>query len=255
MEKYGADAIRYWAASSKLGADFDYQEKDVITGKKFAIKLLNATNFVFMNLKDWNGKKPGKLEKDDVEFLGKLNTIIEASTKNFDKYEYSKVKQEVEQFFWSDFCDYYLETVKQLVYKGKGSKKLSVQYTLYKSLLTILKLMAPFTPFITEEIYQEYFKKFEKDKSIHVSAWPKPGKEKYKGDWERIKDNISKIRQKKSKAHVSLNVPVEKVTLPVKDYKVIKNYEERFLSTSGSICVEAGKEFKVDIRQKNKENK
>ncbi len=247
MAKYGADAIRYWAASSKLGADFDYQEKDVITGKKFITKLTNATNFVFMNLEDWNGKKPNKLEKDDVEFLGKLNTIIEASIKNFDKYEYSKVKQNAEQFFWLDFCDYYLETVKKLVYNGEGHKKLSAQHTLYKSLLTILKLMAPFTPFITEEIYQKYFKKFEKDKSIHLSEWPKPGKEKYKGDWQIIKENISKIRQIKSKAHVSLNVPVGKVILPVKDYKIIKNYEERFLSTSGAMLIEGGKEFKVDM--------
>jgi valyl-tRNA synthetase len=255
MAKYGADAIRYWAASSKLGADFDYQEKDVITGKKFITKLTNATNFVFMNLEDWNGKKPNKLEKDDVEFLGKLNTIIEVSTKNFDKYEYSKVKQDVDQFFWSDFCDYYLETVKELVYKGKGHKKLSAQYTLYKSLLTILKLMAPFTPFITEEIYQKYFKKFEKEKSIHISEWPKQGKEKYKDDWQIIKENISKIRQIKSEAHVSLNVPVGKVILPVKDYEIIKNYKERFVDVSGAQRLESGKEFKVEILPVGTEHK
>ena len=247
IEKYGADAIRYWAASSKLGRDFDYQEKDVITGKKFTTKLMNATNFVFMNLEDWKGKKPNKLEKDDIEFLGKLNELIQESTKNFEKYEYSKVKQDAEQFFWSDFCDYYLETVKKLIYNGKGNKRLSAQYTLYKSLLTILKLMAPFTPFITEEIYQTHFKKFEKDKSIHVSEWPKVGREEYTKDWEIIKENISKIRQEKSKANVSLNVPVGSITLPEKDYKIIKNYEERFLSTSGAICIKAGKEFKMNI--------
>ena len=264
VNKYGADALRFWAAGSKLGEDLTYQEKDIITGKKFVTKLLNAAKFVFMNLEGWNGKsprddsgepKPKKLEKDDIEFLGKLNEIIKSCTENFEKYEYFKVKQDAEQFFWSDFCDYYLETVKNLVYKGKGSKKLSAQYTLYKSLLTVLKLMAPFTPFITEEIYQTYFKKFEKDKSIHISEWPKVGKEKYKGDWEIFKKNLYKIRQAKSKAHVSLNAPVEKVTLPIKDYKIIKNYEERFLSTSGAICVKVGKEFKVEITQNDKENK
>jgi valyl-tRNA synthetase len=246
MEKYGADAIRYWAASSKLGGDFDYQEKDVITGKKFVTKLMNATNFVFMNLKDWKGKRPERLEKDDIEFLGKLNRLIKEATSNFDKYEYSKVKQASEYFFWSDFCDYYLETVKKLVYNGKGSKKLSAQYTLYRSLLTILKLMSPFTPFITEEIYQEYFKKFEKDKSIHISEWPKPGKETYSGDWEIIKENISKIRQEKTKANVSLNVPIGSITLPKKDYNVIKNYMERFIDVSNAQSLEKGN-FKVEL--------
>ena len=246
MEKYGADAIRYWAGSSKLGADFDYQEKDVVSGKKFVNKLLNASKFVFMNLEDWKGKKPQKLEKDDIEFLGKLNEVIKSSTKNFDKYEYSKVKQEVEQFFWSDFCDYYLETVKKLLYTGHGNRKLSAQYTLYNSLLTILKLMAPFTPFITEEVYQKYFRKLEKVKSIHISSWPESGKEIYKGDWEIIKENISKVRQAKSNAHVSLNTPVE-ITLPKKDYRVIKDYENRFVETSGAICVNVGEELKIEI--------
>ena len=249
IEKYGADALRFWASGSKLGEDLDYQEKDIVSGKRFIIKLMNASKFVFMNLKDWDGKKPRKLEKDDIEFLGKLNEVIKTSTKNFERYEYSKVKQDVEQFFWSDFCDYYLETVKQLIYKGQGHKKLSAQYTLYHAFLIILKMIAPVMPFITEEIYQEYFKKFEKDVSIHTSKWPKPGKEKYKGDWEKIKENLSKVRQAKSSAHISLNAPVESITLPIKDYNIIKNYEDRFLSTSGASCIEVGKKFKVELKK------
>ena len=109
-------------------------------------------------------------------------------------------------------------------------------------------MIAPIMPFITEEIYQTYFKKYEKDKSIHVSEWPKPGKEKYKGDWEKIKENISKVRKDKSDAHVSLNAPVKSITLPVKDYDIIKNYKERFLSVSGAQLINAGKEFKVEFQ-------
>jgi valyl-tRNA synthetase len=247
MEKYGSDAIRYWAGSSKLGEDFDYQEKDVITGKKFITKLMNATNFVFMNLKDWNVKKPKKLEKDDIEFLGKLNELIRDSTKDFEKYEYSKVKKNVEQFFWSDLCDYYLETVKKITYGKKSDEKLSVQYTLYRSLLTLLKMIAPIMPFITEEIYQTYFRKTEKEKSIHISEWPEIGKEKYKGDWEVFKKNLSKMNQIKSQEHLPLNIASGALVLPIKDYKILKNYEERFLSVSGSACIKTGKEFKPDM--------
>ncbi|MCK5043779.1 class I tRNA ligase family protein, partial [Candidatus Pacearchaeota archaeon] len=246
VEKYGADALRYWAAGSKLGNDLDYQEKDLVTGKKFVTKLINASKFVFMNLEDYNGKKI-KIVRDDEEFLGKLNELIQSCTKNFEKYEYSKVKADVEQFFWSDFCDYYLETVKHSIYNNKKDKS-SAQYTLYKSLLTILKLIAPIMPFITEEIYQNHFKKIEKDKSIHISQWPKIGKEKSKGDWDIIKKNISKIRQEKSKAQVSLNTPITKpLILPKRDCSIIKNYEERFLSISGACLIKPGKEFKIDL--------
>ncbi|MDP3027222.1 MAG: valine--tRNA ligase, partial [Nanoarchaeota archaeon] len=80
MEKYSADALRFWAAGSKLGEDLDYQEKDLITGKKFETKLFNASKFVFMNLKDFNGKKPKKLEKIDELFLRKLNSLVKSVT-------------------------------------------------------------------------------------------------------------------------------------------------------------------------------
>jgi len=245
VKRYGADAVRFWAAGPKLGEDLDYQEKDLLTGKKFVNKLINASSFVFMNLKEYYGKKE-KLVKDDEEFLGKLNELIESCTTNFENYEYSKVKAEVEQFFWSDFCDFYLETVKSSIYKNK-SDKASAQYTLYRSLLTILKILAPIMPFITEEIYQKYFRGIEKDKSIHISKWPKAGVEKSNGDWDKIKENISRVRQNKSEAHISLNTPIYSVIMPQPDYDIIKKYEERFLSTSGAVCTQLGKDFKTEI--------
>jgi len=172
IDEYGADALRFWASGSRLGDDLDYQEKDLVAGKKFITKLLNASKFVFMNLKDYRGENPKKFEKIDEFFLKKLQFVVGSVTKNFQDYEYSKAKQEIENFFWKDFCDNYLEIVKKRVYQGKGNEKLSAQFTLYKTLLTIIKLIAPIMPFITEEIYQEYFRKDEKEKSVHVSEWP-----------------------------------------------------------------------------------
>jgi len=247
MEKYGSDAIRFWAASSKLGKDFDYQEKELITGKRFITKLMNATRFVFMNLKGFNGKKPKKLEKLDEDFLGELNKVIKNATDYFENYEYSRSKSETENFFWNDFADYYIEIVKDTIYNKKGDKKKSAQYTLYKSLLTILKMMAPIIPFITEEIYQEYFRKREGNKSIHISEWPKIGKEKSTIDWQIMKDNISKVRQAKTARQVSLNFASGAVILPAKEYQIIKNYEESFLAVSGAAHIKKGKKFKIDI--------
>ena len=254
LNEYGADALRFWAAGSKLGNDLDYQEKDLVAGTKFINKLLNASRFVFMNLEGYKGKKI-KLVKDDEEFLGKLNELIKSCTENFQKYEYSKAKSEVEQFFWSDFCDYYLETIKSSIYNNKKDKS-SAQYTLYKSLLTILKLIAPIMPFITEEIYQKHFKKIEKEKSIHISKWPKPGKEKSKGDWEVIKKNISKVRQEKSKKHVSLNTSITTpLTIPSKDYGILVPYMERFSTVSGATCIEAGKKFEMNLEPSGTQSK
>ncbi len=204
LEKYGADALRFWAGGSKLGEDLDYQEKDLVTGKKLITKLWNASKFVFMNLEDYSGRKPKKLEKVDELFLNELNKLIKDCTKYFEEYEYSKVRQEVERFFWSMFCDNYLEIVKKRIYNEEGDKKKSAQYVLYESLLNILKLLAPIMPFVTEEIYQKYFKKDVGEKSIHVSDWPcfKDGLKA--GGLDLLIDILSRVRQAKTSEKKSM---------------------------------------------------
>jgi valyl-tRNA synthetase len=241
LEQYGADALRFWAAGSKLGEDLDYQEKDLLTGKKFVTKLWNASKFVFMNLEDYNNEKPKKLDKVDELFLEKLNSLTKFCTDSFDNYEYSKVKMEVEKFFWQDFCDNYLEIVKHRVYNASGDKKKSAQYVLYNSLLAIIKMIAPFMPFITEEIYQNYFKKNEKAKSIHISEWPKEIKTSIKEDkkeYDLLVELITKIRQEKTlakksmKAEVILHLPggelksLGELTRDLQDVMSVKDIKE-----------------------------
>ena len=162
IKKYSADAIRFWAAGSNLGYDLPYQEKDLVTGQKFITKIWNASKFTFMHLKDYKLKKPKNMEIMDSWILSKLSKLVKESTEYFEKYEYSHTKLETDKFFWQTFCDNYLEIVKDRLYnpdkRGKEAR-LSAQYSLYNSLLTVIKLMAPITPFITEELYQYFFKK------------------------------------------------------------------------------------------------
>jgi valyl-tRNA synthetase len=248
LNNYGADALRFWAAGSKLGNDLDYQEKDLVAGTKFVNKLLNASKFVFMNLENYKGEKPKKLEPLDELFLNKLNLLIKDSTENFESYEYSKVKNDVEQFFWKDFCDNYLEIVKKRVYQGTGEKKISAQYTLYKSLLIILKLVAPFVPFISEEIYQNHFKKFEKTKSIHLCEWPLVSASQlslsvmYSNDWEKLLEVISKVRQEKSQNQKPMNSEI---------YLTLKKEDICFVYDLANVLnakeIKEGKEFKVEF--------
>jgi len=220
-EESGADSLRYAAAASKLGEDSDYQEKDVITGKRFVNKKNNATNFVFMNLKH---QKKAKLHETDRLLLQQLNRTIDSATSAFEEYNYIKAKSEAENFFWKTFADNYLEIVKNRVYNGTKKEKESAFYTLYNSLLAVTKLMAPITPFITEEIYQQHFRKYEKEKSIHVSSWPKKiSLSKRKEDdkvWNRMIEIITAARQAKSEAKKSMKAPVV-LTLPKSDHKLL----------------------------------
>jgi len=222
MQQYGSDSLRYWASSSKLGEDLDYQEKDLIAGKKFATKILNAANFIFMNLRHQK-KQPILIETDRL-FLVQLNKLIKSSTNSFDEYNYSKAKSESEHFFWRIFADNYLEIVKKRVYSGTEEEKSSAFYTLYHTLFSLLKLFAPITPFITEEIYQNYFKKYEKENSIHTLSWPEQIKIKEdKNDeiiWSRLIDVIGKVRQAKSEAKKAMNSEIS-LSLNAEDKKIL----------------------------------
>ncbi len=223
LDSYGADALRYWAAGSKLGEDLDYQEQDLLAGKKFLTKLFNASRFVFMNLKDFDFKKPKKMEKLDEQFLLKLNGLIKGTTEAFENYEYSRAKLLAEKFFWEDFTGNYLEIVKDRIYNAKGDLKKSGQYTLYASLLSILKIFAPITPFITEEIYQEHFRKIEGEKSIHLSKWPETLEAGQKNTemLDKFLEILNKVRQAKSDAKKSIKAEIA-LSIDKKDKEILE---------------------------------
>ena len=215
IQKYSADCLRFWAASSKLGEDLPFQEKELVAAQRLTTKLWNASKFSFSHLENYKLQKPKKLEILDLWLLIKLNQLVKSSTDAFDKYEYSRTKIETENFFWNIFCDYYLEIIKDRLYnsnKRGQQQKISAQYTLHYSLLTILKLLAPITPFITEEVYQHYYAKKEKCKSIHISSWPEYDPKLINKKAEKIGDKtiqlISEVRKFKSKNNKSLKTPV-----------------------------------------------
>jgi len=218
IEKYSADALRFWAAGSKLGEDLPFQEKDLVTANKFITKLWNASKFAMMHLQDYKCEKPEKLEVVDKWILTKLSKIIEASTNSFNKYEYSRTKSDVENFFWHDFCDNYLEIVKDRLYnpdrRGKA-ERLSGQYALYNTLLSIIKMIAPIMPHITEELYQLFFKVHEKTESIHISKWPKPFEidEDAEIAGELVVYAVQKARQAKSEKGVSLKTELKNLSI------------------------------------------
>ena len=233
LQKYSADALRYWAAGSRLGEDLDYMEKDLVTGEKTITKLWNACRFTFMHLNDFDNKTPERFEAYDLAILSKFNKIINACTETFDNYEYSKTRQEVDNFFWHDLCDNYLEIVKDRLYnyekRGVESRK-SAQYTLYYLMINTVKMFAPIMPYITEELYQTYFKKYENEKSIHITSWPVYDKSKVSKKNDSIAEMVhfvvSAARKFKTEKQLSLKVPLKKIVvktkLSKKDFELVK---------------------------------
>jgi len=253
IEKYSADALRFWASSINLGQDAPFMEKDVQTGQKFVTKLWNASKFSLQKLSDFKGEKPKKLEAIDAWLLHNLNLVVKEITEHFDAYEYGKAKALLENFFWHSFCDYYLEIIKDRLYNSEKrgrEAKISAQYSLDNALLSILKCFAPFMPFISEEIYQMHYAKKEVKKSIHLSSFPEFRKEfeaqKEFELGEKAIELIGKVRQEKAKNQKSMKAEVilsmeeellQQLKPALEDIKAVCNAKE----------IRKGKEFKVEF--------
>ena len=226
IKEYSADILRYMAAGSKLGEDLAFPEKELVAGKRFVTKLWNASRFCVSHLEKYDGgahSKPGKLRLIDRWMLSRLYRVIKESTEAFEVYEFSKCKAAVENLFWHEFCNYYLELVKDRIYNPKKYGReayLSAQYTLYKCILAVIKMFAPFTPFVTEGIYQLYFAGCEKKESLHKSSWPIFDKALIDEEAEKlggvIMQVLSEVRKSKTARNMSLKEPVRLVMVKAK---------------------------------------
>ncbi len=231
IEKYGTDAMRFWSAQSALGEDLRYSEDEIKIGKRTVTKIWNASKFALIHVKNYSPRSIDikYLEDEDKWILTKLYKTIEQYTKKMDKYEYSRAKEIIDNFFWKNLCDYYLEIVKSRLYDdGSNETKRAAQFTLYNIVLSSLKLYAPIVPFITENVYQDYFRKTEKTKSIHLTKLPKLEKRFYfskiANDFELVIDAIAQIRKYKSEHQLSMKAEIDKVSVITKNKTKIKKY-------------------------------
>ena len=166
LEEYGSDAVRYWAAMGRPGTDTAFDTGQMKIGKRLAIKLLNASKFSL--------SLDATLNSDDVTqavdhaLLNKLAQVVETATTSFDKYDYTRALEVAETFFWA-FTDDYVELVKERTYGNQGEAAAnSARAALGITTHTLLKLFAPFIPFVTEEVWSWW-----QEGSIHLQSWPK----------------------------------------------------------------------------------
>ncbi len=178
IEKYGTDALRFTlTALAAQGRDIRLSEKRIQGYKAFANKIWNASRFVLMNLKDYNGEDPSEPVSNgnfiDHWIQTKLNEAIIAVRKNLDSYNFNDAAGDIYKFFWYEFCDWYLEFSKPLLYRKKGTEeeRKKTQKTLLFVLKNSLKLLHPFMPFITEEIWHRL--PVKETESVMISKFPR----------------------------------------------------------------------------------
>ena len=252
LEKHGSDGVRYWASSGRPGTDTAFVESQMEVGRKLANKILNASKFV-LSPKLWLGEEGDAgdfaaveavslaasaserphvaVEPVDIALLKSLQSLVGTSTTAFEAYDYARALERTESWFW-DFCDNYLELVKARAYGEMGPERArSARTALAVSLSTLLRLFAPFMPYVTEEVWSWWH-----DGSVHRSAWPgedlpeedragedRAGEDRAGEDraapgaaeigiYTGAVELLAAIRRAKSEAKVSPRTPVERVT-------------------------------------------
>ena len=279
-----ADALRYAMFGATLGKDAYFDEKEVKKGKKLVTKIYNAGKLILGKLQDFDPSvqlPEENLEAFDKWILQRSFETAEKMAKAFNRYEYSEARRLFEDFFWREFCDNYLEIAKGRLSKSpddeeKQTKRLSAQYAAYYSFLNVLKMISPFIPHITEEMYHAeivkkggvhesvdskseigYFFKHEGVKSIHNTRWPKSIIEPL--DAEMIEGAelallvISKGRRIKTIKKIRFGQPISllEIKCPQDKQDVLKPFLEDigYVMRAKETIVTDGKEIEISIEE------
>ena len=208
IDKYGADALRLTLITGNApGNDMRFYNERVEASRNFANKLWNASRFIMMNMPDGEIAEPSKdaLESVDKWILSKCNSLIKEVTDNMEKYELGIAVQKVYDFIWDEFCDWYIEMVKPRLYaEGNNDSKNAALWTLKTVCINALKLLHPYMPFVTEEIFTTIQ---DKEESIMISSWPEYSKdfafEKEEKAIETIKEAVRAIRNVRTNMNVA----------------------------------------------------
>ncbi|GAB3901901.1 valine--tRNA ligase [Microbispora bryophytorum subsp. camponoti] len=205
LVEYGSDAVRYWAANGRPGTDTAFDTGQIKIGRRLAIKILNASKFVLGFRSEGGGEVT---EPVDLSMLAALGAVVAEATDAFESYDYTRALERTERFFWS-FCDDYVELVKARAYDGDASAVAALR----RALDVLLRLFAPFLPFVTEEVWGWW-----REGSVHRAAWPSAGElpEARHGDpavLDAVAEVLRRVRRAKSEARLSMRAEVARLTV------------------------------------------
>jgi valyl-tRNA synthetase len=212
LEQYGPDAVRYWSASARLGIDAAADPNVFKEGKRLVTKIRNAARFVL----SFEATSDAARRPLDQALLARLGAVVEQATRAWEDWDHAAGLAVVEHWFWADFCDNYLELVKERAYAGDGG----AIGTLRTGLDVVLRLFAPVLPYVTEEVWLsrrgEGAPAPAAADSIHRAAWPSPGElpaARDDGGFDLAVLVLKEVRKAKSEARVARRLPVELLTV------------------------------------------
>jgi valyl-tRNA synthetase len=247
LSKYGADAIRQWAAGGgATGSDIPYRVQDVEYGRRFLVKLWNVSGFAGKLLSDYQPSKTENMELQPLDrwIMSKAENATKRITEAFEKCQFNIAVEEIRNFTWHIFCDSYVEAVKDRLYRPEvhgQAPKTAAQYTVYQMLYRVLQWLAPITPHLTEEIYQAMYADAKGFKSLQTSAWPDFNKalvdEQAETRGDLISSVISEVRREKAEKHLPLNTPVKKLTIYTADKATADVVNSGAIDINGSLKV------------------
>ncbi len=208
IKQYGADAFRQWAAiGGTTGSDIIFSWKDVVAGSRFLQKLWSIVRFSLPHISN----TPAPFTPVDLWLLSKLNRLVKESTEKMDAYQFDETFKAIRGFAWDILADNYIELAKSRLY-GDGEGKGAARYTLFVTIETLSRLLAPFLPYFSEEVYSNLRKG-----SVHQQAWPQADEslidENAEAAGESIKEITAAIRRYKSEHGMALNAPLGEIEI------------------------------------------
>ena len=253
IEQYGADALRLTLITGNApGNDMRFYMSRVEANRNFANKIWNASRFIMMNMPEEGLKvNAPKLLPVDKWIISKLNTLVKEVTENMDAFELGIAVQKVYDFIWSEFCDWYIEMVKPRLWSDNQESKDAALWTLKTVLIDALKLLHPYMPFITEEIFCTLQ---DEEESIMISKWPEYSEDrvyaKEENDIEIIKEAVRGIRNVRTEMNVAPSKKA-KVYVVTEDETIAKAFEEgeiffKSLAFSSELAIQKDKQGIAD---------
>ena len=232
IDKYGADALRFTLITGNApGNDMRFYWERVEASRNFANKVWNASRFIMMNLPEEGVKEVSEETLTDADkwILSKVNTLVKDVTENMEKYELGIAADKLYSFIWEEFCDWYIEMVKPRLYNDADETKTAALYTLQKVLITSLKLLHPYMPFVTEEIFCTLQ---DKEESIMISEWPVYTEKMVFGKEEKAVETIKEAVRNIRNIRAEMNVAPSK---KAKVFVVSENEEVRNIFENGKV--------------------
>jgi valyl-tRNA synthetase len=251
LSKNGADATRQWAAGGgATGSDIPYRAQDVEYGRRFLVKLWNVSGFASKLLIDFKYDATDlELQPLDKWIISKAENLTKKVTEAYEKCQFNIAVEDIRNFTWHVFCDYYIEAIKDRLYNPVvhgEAKRLAAQYTLYTVLYRVLQLLAPVVPHLTEEIYQHMYAEDKGFKSLQVSKWPEFNFSFIDEASENIGDLlvsiIGEVRHDKAEKKMPLNASVKTLIIYVGSDELAKAINLGCSDIAGTLKV-----AKVDV--------